>query len=353
MKTNADKKDIKNFTLGELESEIVSLNQPKYRARQIFSWIYKKGISDFDKASDMPKDFISKLKQNYYINKLELSKHLKSEDLTEKFLFKLSDGNFIETVLIKTGKRETICISTQVGCKFACVFCASGKIGFKRDLTVSEIISQILFLRYELKRDITNYVFMGMGEPLDNCENLLKVINIMNLPQGMDIGARRITVSTSGIIPGIEQLKKSGLPINLSLSLHACNDKLRDELMPINKKYPLKKVLQACKDFAGTTSRIITLEYTLIHNKNDSLEDASELAKIAKRLRAKINLIPCSQIDKTTIMTAPAKNIDEFKKCLMEKGVNATIRESKGKDIQAACGQLAGMSCPRTESYEV
>jgi len=336
------KKDIKNLTLEELKKEIVEMEESPYRARQIFFWLYQKGVYDFNQMGNIPRTLRDKLDENYYISTLELSEHLQSTDRTEKFLFKLSDGNFIETVLIYAKDRKTICLSTQVGCKFACSFCASGFNGFVRNLTPAEITNQILFLQHNLKHKITNYVLMGMGEPLDNYENVARAIMIMNEPEGIGIGARRITISTCGIIPGMNKLKNLGLQVNLSISLHATNNKLRDALMPINKRYPLEKLIKACEDFIDATGRMVTLEYILIKGKNDSLEDADELAKIAKKLRAKVNLVPCSAISNPNFQSTQRRNINIFMNRLIKKGVNATLRESKGKDIQAACGQLAG-----------
>lgn len=337
-----DRKDIKNLTLGELEKAIIEMGEPAYRAKQIFLWLYQRGASNFNKMSNVPKTVRDKLERNYYIGSVELSEHLRSRDGTEKFLFKLLDGNFIETVLIYAKNRKTVCLSTQVGCKFACDFCASGKIRFERNLTPSEITNQILFLYHNVKQRTTNYVFMGIGEPLDNYENVRKAIIIMNEPEGMAIGARRITISTCGIVPGIEKLKDLGLQINLSISLHATDNKLRDTLMPINKRYPLEKVIEASERFINATGRMITIEYILIKGTNDSLKQANELAKIARRLRAKVNLVPCSKIPDLNFQPPPWRNIDIFMNRLIDRGVKVTLRESKGEDIQAACGQLAG-----------
>jgi len=336
------RKNIKDLTLEELKKAITAMGEPAYRARQIFSWLYRRGISDFSEMTNIPKPLRDKLQDNYLISNLAPAEHLKSADGTEKLLFKLPDGNFIETVLIYAGKRKTICLSTQVGCKFACTFCASGKLGFTRNLTPAEIINQILFLRDNLKHEITNYVLMGIGEPLDNYENVSRAIMIMNDPEGMAIGARRITISTCGIIPGMNKLKNLRLQVNLSVSLHATNNRLRDTFMPINKRYPLEKLIKASEDFINSTGRMITLEYILIKGKNDSLRDADELAKIAKRLKAKVNLVPCSSVPGTDFQSTPKKEIEKFRDRLIQRKVNATLRESKGADIQAACGQLAG-----------
>jgi len=336
------KKDIRNFTLGELKEIIISKDEPAYRAGQIFSWLYKKGVASFSSMKNLPKDLQTKLDNDYYIGALELSDTKKSKDKTEKFLFKLRDGNFIETVLVPSKKRKTICISTQVGCRFKCTFCSSGRKGLVRNLTLSEIISQILFLIHELKHEITNYVFMGMGEPLDNYENLIKAIKIMNDPDAMGIGARRITVSTCGVIPGIEKLKDFKPQIKLSISLHAANDELRNELVPANKIYPLKELIKSCKGFVEKKGRTVTLEYVLIKGKNDFLKDASELVSVARKLNAKVNLIPYSPSRYFKMQPTSKDNQEKFFRKLESEEINVTLRESKGKDIQAACGQLAG-----------
>ena len=243
------KEDIKNFGLSELRKIIESMGAPGYRAKQIFAWIYKKGVYSFKAMDNLPRPLLDELERDYCIGAFESSERLRSRDGTEKFLFGLSDRNFIETVLISGKDRKTICLSTQVGCKFACPFCASGRMGFVRDLTPSEIIEQVLFLQRMTGHKITNYVFMGMGEPLDNYKNTSKAVLIMNEKQGLAIGARRITISTCGVIPGIKNLSGLRLQVNLSVSLHASNDRLRDRLVPINKKYPLKDLVEACGQY--------------------------------------------------------------------------------------------------------
>lgn len=337
-----DKKDIKNFTLEEFKEELKKDSEPSYRAEQIFSWIYKRRAEDFDMMNNLPRSLRDKLFQSYYIGAITPLKSLKSIDGTEKFLFKLIDGNLIESVLIYSWNRKTLCVSTQAGCKFACSFCASGINGFKRDLTVSEILSQILSVERKLKQRITNFVFMGMGEPLDNYDNVSKAIKIMNSKKAMGIAARRITVSTAGVIPGIEKFKKLGLQVNLSISLHAANNELRDKLMPINKKYPMDEVLKACEDYINNGGRMITFEYILIKGANDSQKDADALAHIARKLKAKVNLIPYSEMPHFEFKSPVEKDIESFKNQLVKRGINVTVRDSKGKDIMAACGQLAG-----------
>jgi len=336
------KKDIKNFTLGELKEEFKKISEPPYRAEQIFSWIYKKGVEDFSAMNNIPKLFMDKLTESYYVGSIKPLKQLKSIDGTEKVLFELDDGNLIEAVLICSGKRKTACLSTQAGCKHACVFCASGMNGFKRDLSVSEILSQILFLGHSLKHDITNFVFMGMGEPLDNYENISRAIKIMNSLKAMGIAARRITVSTSGIIPGIEKFKELGLQVNLSISLHAANNRLRDSLMPVNKKYPIEKLIKTCEDYIDGGGRMLTLEYIVFKDVNDSQKDIDDLSKIAKRLKAKVNLIPYSCVAGLKFKSLLREDVENVESGLLKKGISVTVRESKGKDIMAACGQLAG-----------
>ena len=337
-----DNKDIKELSLDELAEELKEWGEPSYRASQIFDWVYRKGATSFDSMTDLPQGLRGKLERSFALRSAVLADHLKSRDGTEKFLFELADGHFIETVLIPAAKRKTLCLSTQVGCKFACVFCASGMAGFKRNLFPSEILGQVLFLRDKFSLSLTNFVFMGMGEPLDNSANVFKAVRIMNNPKGLGIAARRITVSTSGITPALERLQELGLQVNLSLSLHSAKDEVRSRLMPINKKYPLKELLRACEKYVERTGRMMTLEYILLRNINDSVDDAQRLGAVARRLRAKVNLIPCSPIHGLDLEAPPLEKMELFLRWLEEKGASATLRRSKGGDIQAACGQLAG-----------
>jgi len=333
--------DIKNFTIEDLKKEIKKIPAPSYRAGQIFFWIYKKNICDFKDMVNIPVLLRKTLSDIYSIDRLKIRRHKKSKDGTEKFLFELSDGNFIESVVIFAYERKTLCLSTQVGCKYGCKFCASGKSGFVRNLTVSEIINQVIITREFTGSKITNFVFMGMGEPLDNIENLIRAIKIMNAPACLNIGARRITVSTCGLIPGIDMLKKIKPHINLSVSLHAADNKKRDFLVPVNKRYPLKELIKSCADFARYTKTKITIEYVLIKDINDSFQDADNLSDIAKRLKAKINLIPYSPVSSKDFQTPSVNSVALFKNRISCNGIGITVRESKGKDIDAACGQLA------------
>ncbi|MBD3427153.1 MAG: 23S rRNA (adenine(2503)-C(2))-methyltransferase RlmN [Candidatus Omnitrophica bacterium] len=335
------KVDIRDFTLEELTSRIISMGEPAHRARQIFSWIYAKGADSFDEMTDIPGSLAERMDSEYTIGCLKCAERLKSGDGTEKFLWRLDDGYNIESVLIKEKKRRTLCLSTQVGCRYACRFCASGKMGFKRDLRVGEITGQLLSVQKKSAQRITNAVFMGMGEPLDNYPNLESSIKIMNDPLGIGLGARKITVSTCGIVPGIRRLMDIGLQVELSVSLHAPTDGLRDELVPVNRRYPLEELIRTCAEYTQRTKRVITLEYTLISQMNDSLECADKLAGIAKRLAAKVNLIACNPSADTGATPPEAKRVRTFTDCLRSRGVNVTLRRSRGSDIMAACGQLA------------
>ncbi len=337
------KKDIRDLTLDELEKEVASLGEPAHRARQIFLWLNGKSAADFGAMTDLSRKFISKLEKKFYVGELVPDEHLVAMDGTEKFLWRLEDGELIESVLIKEAKRRTTCLSTQVGCRFKCPFCASGKKGFVRNLRVSEILGQLLSVQKECGQRITNVVFMGMGEPLDNYDNLMKAIRVINHPGGIGIGARKITISTCGIVPGIRKLINEKIQVELSVSLHAANDRLRNELVPVNRKYSLENLIPACKEYFEKTGRIITLEYTLIAGKNDSLQDARELATMAKSVKAKVNLIVCNPISEAEGTRIDKKQLAAFKNLLKAKKVTVTVRKSRGDEIMASCGQLAAM----------
>ncbi|MCX5707130.1 MAG: 23S rRNA (adenine(2503)-C(2))-methyltransferase RlmN [Candidatus Omnitrophica bacterium] len=334
--------DIKNLSLKELQDILESWNKPSFHAAQIFSWIYQKGVLNFEQMSDLPADLRKELKDNFSIRSLELVESLESVDQTKKILFKLEDGNFIESVIIPSRDRVTGCVSTQVGCKYNCCFCASGLSGFKRNLSIAEIIEEILFLKDESAGyKLSHLVFMGTGEPLDNYENLLKVIRMINSKETLNIGARRITISTCGLIPGIKKLAEEGLQIELSVSLHAADDQTRSQLIPINKKYPLKDLLKACEEYIEKTDRQITFEYILIKGLNSDLKHAQRLAKILENLRlVKVNLIPANSIKELKIQPAPRAKVLAFKDYLLKHGINVTLRQVRGEDINAACGQL-------------
>ena len=345
---------ILDLTLKDLESYLKNQGFSGFIAGEVFSWIYKKAVYNFDQMTNLSRDLRNFLKGNFYILSLALVKKEVSSDRTEKYLFRLSGQQAIESVLIPTSRRLTACVSTQVGCKFACRFCASGAQGWQRDLTSGEIIEQAIYLAPSFKRyrkgypaglkdrasqRLNNLVFMGVGEPLDNYDNLLKAVRILNSTDCLNIGARRMTISTCGLIPGIQRLAKENLQIELSVSLHAGDNQTRSYLMPINKIYPLEKLLPASRAYFKKTKRQVTFEYVLIKNINSDLNQARKLTKLLTSLDAKVNLIPASPFrDK---FSAPNKlEILKFRDILLKAGIPATIRRPRGGDIQAACGQL-------------
>ena len=337
------KKDIKNFTLNELQEEVKYLGEKKYRATQLFDLLYKKGIEDFRDMPNLPSSLRDLLQENYYISKVDLVKLAKSKDQTEKYLFKLEDENLIESVVIFSGKRVTECISSQIGCKYNCLFCESGKKGFTRNLTVGEIINQVLFVKKKLNSNPNNIVFMGIGEPLDNYDNIAKTICILNSKDTFNIGARKITISTCGIIPAIKRLQERKWQIELSVSLHAPENKLRSYLMPVNNLYPLPDLIETCKNYADKTNRQITFEYILIKGLNDSLNNADKLAMLISGFNSKVNLISFNPVPGSLLQATAAPQVKSFKSILIAKGIPTTIRMSKGNDISAACGQLKSL----------
>jgi 23S rRNA (adenine2503-C2)-methyltransferase len=334
--------DIRDLTLAALRAELQAMGERPYRAAQVFDWLYKKRTAAFGEMTSLPKPLREKLAARFALAPLVLADERSSPDGTTRFLFRLGDGEHVESVLIPAGPRLTVCLSTQVGCKFACAFCASGRHGFKRNLAPSEILGQVLTLERALGRPMTNYVFMGMGEPLDNWANVETAIRIMNAPEGLAVAARRITVSTAGYVDAFERLEALDLQINVSISLHAVTDRLRDRLMPINRRFPLETLVAAAEHYVRSGGRMLTLEYVLIRGLNDSPDDADGLAAIARRLRAKVNLIAYSPVGGTDFETPTEAEVARFMRWLEERKVGATVRLSKGADIAAACGQLAG-----------
>ncbi len=334
--------NINALTLKELETVFAGWGQPVFHARQIFNWIYQKQITDFSAMSDLSCDLKRRLKENFYIRGLKIIKILKSCDGTEKLLLQLKDKNAIEAVAIPARNRLTGCISTQVGCKFACRLCASGLPGLKRNLTSGEIIEEILCLKDNAQaKKLTHLVFMGTGEPLDNYENVIKAVRMINSPYSFNIGARRITISTCGIIPGIKRLSQENLQIELSVSLHAADEKVRSQIMPVNKIYPLVKLISACQEYIQKTNRQVTLEYVLIKGINSHLQMARKLGKIVRQLKlCKVNLIPCNFIRELKVEPPKKQEILLFRDYLLKQGVNVTLRKPRGEDIEAACGQL-------------
>jgi len=338
------KKDIKDFTLDELKKKFEDLGEKKFRATQLFFWVYKKGTEDFNDMYDLPVVFRKFLHNNFYLSNIELLKFVKSKDKTEKYLLRLEDGSVIETVLIFSSRgRITECISSQVGCKYNCLFCESGKKGFTRNLTVSEILNQVLFVKKKMQSNPHNIVFMGIGEPLDNYDNVIKAICILNSKEAFNIGARKITISTCGIIPAIRKLQECNWQVELSVSLHASENKLRSYLMPVNNKYPLYDLIEVCKNYVKKTNRQITFEYILIKGINDSLNYADKLARLIGGFNFKVNLITFNPTSGSLLQSPDISQIKSFKEKLLVKKIPTTIRISKGSDISAACGQLKSL----------
>ena len=334
--------DIKELSLKELEDKLLSWGSPKYHARVIYNWIYQKGVYEFSRMSSLPAALRKSLADEFTILKLALASRQESSDGTTKFLFELTDKNLVEAVNIPAARRITGCISSQVGCKFGCHFCASALGGFKRNLTRSEIIEEILYLKNNLKTgQLTHIVFMGTGEPLDNYENVLGAIRLINSPLAFNIGARRITISSCGMIPEIKRLALENLQVELSISLHAADDKTRSQIMPVNKKYPLEALIKCCAEYIQQTNRQITFEYILIAGFNADLAAAQNLVKLLKDLRlAKVNLIPANPVPELKIIPPDIRQVTSFKEHLFNSGLQVTLRKERGQDIDAACGQL-------------
>ena len=334
-----DKTDLRNLTFEEVQSVCVSLNLPKYRATQIYSSAFK--VDDISEITTLSKDLREKLSQSYYIGNLECAeKQVSKTDGTVKFLFKLIDQNFIESVFMKYKHGNTLCVSTQVGCLMGCAFCASTIGGKVRNLTSAEIIGQIISAEKETGEKISNIVMMGIGEPLDNFDNVVKFLKIVNDEKTLNIGLRHISLSTCGVVPKIYELAKLKLPITLSVSLHAPFDDMRSEIMPINKKYPLDMLVKAMHDYIKETNRRISIEYALIAGKNDSLACADKLAQMFSGGLYHINLIPVNNVRETNFKKTDKKATELFQNRLISKGLNATVRRELGSDIDAACGQL-------------
>ena len=333
--------------LEELADFLKERGAPSYRARQITDWIYKKRVTSFDAMTDLPNELRTGLAAEFDAPKMEVVRVLGSKDTTQKFLFRLRDQNLIESVLIpaspalygQPSDRRTVCVSSQVGCAYGCKFCASGLDGFTRNLDAAEMVQQLIEIEKISREKIDNVVFMGMGEPLANIQSLLRAIRIINAPWGLGIGARHITVSTSGLAPQIRELANEPAQFRLALSLHGATDEVRGQIMPVNKRYPLKVLLEAC-DYYVAKKRRITFEYILIAGVNDTDEQARELARIARRLSAKINLIPYNIVEGLDWSRPSRERQEKFQSILRKHSVVATLRREKGHDIAAACGQL-------------
>lgn len=337
--------NIYDYSLPKLEELVVSLGEKKFRAEQLFKWVYKRGVKDFDLMSDISKSFRETLKTSFCLIKPTIYQKQVSSDGTVKLLLELEDGDKVETVLMRYNYGNVACVSSEVGCNMGCAFCASGLLKKKRELKVSEILGQVLVLNDLLTSEgkgerITHVVVMGTGEPFDNYDNVMDFIRILNHPHGLEIGARHITVSTCGIVPKIYDYAREGLQINLAISLHAPSDEIRHKIMPISRVYPLNDLMEAVKYYEKTAGRRVTFEYILLRGINDSKKDAEDLAKLIKGTLAYVNLIPYNEVNEMKYRRSESSSVKEFMDTLMKKGVNATIRKEFGSDIDAACGQL-------------
>ena len=333
-------KNIKDFNLDELQEELVSIGEKKYRAEQIFKWIYVEKVKEFDEMTNLSLELREKLKANYTMCNYKILRKQESSDGTKKYLFDVLDSNAIETVLMQYHHGKTICVSSQIGCKMGCKFCASTGVQFVRSLTAGEIVEQILAVEQDINDKISNVVFMGIGEPFDNYDNVMKAIKIINNQKGLNIGARHISVSTSGLVPRIYDFANEDLQCTLSISLHATNDEKRSSMMPVNKRYSIEELMEACRYYIDKTNKRISFEYALAKDNNDNLDDAKELVKLLKGMLCHVNLIPINKIENGSYTKSTNENIIKFRDYLNDNGIVATIRRELGSDIDAACGQL-------------
>lgn len=335
-----DKIDIKSMNLEQLTLFLTELGEPKFRALQIFKWL-QSGVDSFDEMTNIPSSLRQKLDTDCYIaNVKPLRKLVSKIDSTVKYVYELFDGELIESVLMKYEHGYTVCISTQVGCRMGCKFCASGTYGLTRNLTASEMLAQITFAQKDNNIRISNVVMMGMGEPLDNFDNSIAFLKLVSDENGLNIGLRHISLSTSGVVAGIKKLAEYNLPITLSISLHAPNDEIRNRTMPVNKKWNITSLLNACREYQKVTTRRISFEYALIDGVNNSDENAVELTSRLKGIMCHVNLIPANPIKENTFKKPDRKAIFAFQKKLEALGVTTTIRRTLGADIDASCGQL-------------
>ena len=330
---------IYNITINELEDFLINNNEKKYRASQIMDWLYIKRVNSFLKMSNLSKDLINKLENNFFFDKIEIIKKQEDKDVF-KFLFKMEDGNLIEAVLMEHDYGNSLCVSSQVGCNMSCRFCESGRLKKIRNLTAGEMVLQIMKVEEEIKKRISHVVVMGIGEPFDNFDNLVHFITIVNYPKGINLGSRHITVSTCGVVPKIYEFAKLPFQVNLAISLHAPNNEIRDKIMPINKIYKVEKLIKAIKDYVDVTNRRVTFEYIMLKDINDSKENALELASLLRGINCYVNLIPYNETENISFKRTEKEKILAFYDILKKEKINVTIRREFGSKIDAACGQL-------------
>lgn len=353
------KTDLRNLTLPQLTDFVVGLGLPGKRAKHIFFWLQRPGIIDFSQMNDIKKDILVLLSEHAFISRLVPEQVEQSQDGTVKYAFRLPDGAVIESVLIPEGERHTLCLSSQCGCAMGCRFCLTGTLGLTRNLLPSEIINQVIavmedmvargVVRITARELINNLVFMGMGEPLANYDNLITALNILMDPQGLEFTERRITISTCGIVPRIRDLGRGDVRVNLAISLHAADDATRNRLMPVNHTYPIDDLLEVCRSFPLSKKKVILFEYILIKGVNDSVEDARLLAEKLQGIPIRINLLPYNESEAMDFQCPDEETIQQFKGILSQAGFRTLLRSSRGADISAACGQLAGKSVRKNE----
>lgn len=335
-----EKRCITSFTIEQLTALMKELGQPGFRAKQIFHWVHQKQAAEFSQMTDQPKALIARLEQDFYIAQHKVRRCQRSKDGTVKYLFELADGNCIETVLMRYNYGNTVCVSTQVGCRMGCRFCASTQGGRVRNLEAGEIAAEIYGVMRDTGERVSHVVLMGIGEPLDNFDNVMDFLEIVSCADGINIGMRNFSLSTCGLVPMIDKLAEKKLQLTLSVSLHAPENTMRSSMMPVNNAYPVEQLIAACRRYQQTTGRRISFEYSMVRGVNDSDQTAAMLAKLIRGMGAHVNLIPINPVDGSPYSASDDANVRRFQQRLMELGVNATVRRRLGQDISAACGQL-------------
>ena len=346
------KKNIKDYNLDELKNVMVELGEKPFRAEQIFKWIFVENVTSFDEMTNLSLELREKLKENFDLHIFKIIQKQESKDGTKKYLFDVLDGNAIESVLMQYKYGKTICVSSQIGCKMGCKFCASTGVKFVRNLTSGEIVEQLLAIERDENIKISNLVFMGIGEPLDNYNNVINAVHILNNPKGINMGARHISISTSGLVPKIYDLADENLQCALSVSLHSPTDEKRSQMMPVNNTYNIEELMKACRYYIEKTNKRISFEYALAKENNDNMQDAKDLVKLLKGMLCHVNLIPINKIENGKYTKSTNENILKFRDYLNEKGIVATVRRELGSDIDAACGQLRKKEVERCESTQ-
>lgn len=346
------KRNIKDYNLEELKQILIELGEKPYRAEQIFKWIMQENVTSFDDMTNLSIDLRNKLKESFDLHVFNILQKQVSKDGTKKYLFDVLDGNAIESVLMEYKHGFTICVSSQIGCKMGCKFCASTGVKFSRNLSAGEIVEQLLAIQRDENIKISNLVFMGIGEPLDNFDNVMKAIAILNNPKGINMGARHISISTSGLVPKICELADKNIQCTLSISLHSANNEKRSQMMPVNNVYNIEELMKACRYYIKKTNKRISFEYALAKENNDNLADAKELVNLLRGMLCHVNLIPINKIENGKYSKSTNENILKFRDYLNEKGIVATIRRELGSDIDAACGQLRKKEVEKCERIQ-